>query len=407
MSKVAPGDEAAAENAAVTAAPAENTGIFAENTTYSVLTEVFKMDCAYGCWKMYLCCKNNVPDLIRDAGAGDTVFGYTDQIDAATGGLFYEYAEVCGDACCQLMLWCDAKPGVSYMLENFKSPEDKEARVGDAFIITDGRTSGNRLCGCDKGHWKVVTSDEKVEKKFEINYYRDACGCFKTHYVFAHPKLEKTDPNPVIVASKMLKPPSKNVCVALKECCSCSPYSVKNKIQTPAQQLTVPEAYNENSPHSAESMGGKETSEVSIVTKSSCWMCCGGLRHKPVDIPTWYSIGALEEAKMREKGDIEKLKDQFKDSRMMFQDMSACAKIKQNCTLSGSDVLGIAGFDGLAELAEIAEDAKSAEAGKAGSKVKWTKADDTAVGFEFPTYFTDAQKAGLVLMTMEMNIAFQ
>lgn len=414
MSKVAPGDDTAGDNAEVSK-EVEPLQLFAEESNYSVLTEVFKMDCAYACWKMYLCCKNNGPDFLRDIGVGQQVFAQTDQLDAATGGLFYEYSEVLGDACCQLLLWCDAKPGVSYLLENFKSPDAKEERLGDAYIVTDGRSTGNRLCGCDKGHWKVVTSDEKASQLYQIKYYRDACGCFKTHYVFANPPGENKAEKPVIVASKMLKPPAKNICVSLVECCNCSPYSVKNKIQTPDRQLTVPEAYNENSPHSADSMGGKEMSEVSIVEKNGiCWMCCGGLKHANVDIPTWYSIGALVENKAKEKGEEDKLNSQFKDSRMMFQDISACTKMRKNCSLSGSDIVGIAGLDQLAVLAEVADAAKevaddraAAETTAKGSKVKWVKADDTATGFEFPTYFTTAQKAGLMLMTMEMNISFQ
>jgi hypothetical protein len=226
----------------------------------------------------------------------------------------------------------------------------------------------------------------------------------KTHYVFTYPPKEGD--KPVIVASKMMRPPSQG-CINFAECFSCSPYTIDNKIQTPTQQFTVPEDYNQNSPHSAESMGGKETSEVSIVTKSACFICCGGKRHASVDIPTWYALGALEE---KEGSSVEKLKDQFKDSRMMFQDMSPCAKISANCSLSGSDVLGMAGLDsvaGLADIAEVAGDAADAKAAKDSSTVKWSKADHTATGFEFPSYFSDAQKAGLILMTMEFNIANQ
>jgi hypothetical protein len=409
MSEIATNVELAEANVAGDATKADELskdavtlGIFAEDTNYSVMTEVFKMDCAYATWKMYLCCKRNLPDLLKDAGVGDQVFQYTDQLDAATGGLFYEYGESCADACCQLILWQDAKPGVTYMLENFKSADDKDERVGDAFIVTDGRTSANRLGGCDKGNWAVKTSDKNATTMYDIKYYKDACGCVKTHYVFSYP--QKENEKPVIVASKMLRPPSKGCSGALGECLTCSPYSVKNKIQTPTQQFTVPEDYNQASPHSADSMGGKETSEVSIVSKSSCFTCCGGKSHAPVDIPTWYALGALEEAKEAE----EKLKDTFKDSRMMYQDISACTKIKNNCALSGSDVLGMAGLDGLADLAELGEEAAGAETtGKAGAEIKWSKADETATGFEFPSYFSDAQKAGLVLMTMEMNIAFQ
>jgi hypothetical protein len=379
-------------------------GIFAEDSKYSTLTEVMKIDCAYACWKAYICCKANGPDIAKQVPMVNQGMSYAEQANAASGGLFYEYAEAVGDLCCQLMIWQEAKPGVSFLLENFKDADEKEERIGDAFIVTDGRTSENRLMGCDKGHWAVKTSDQNATTMYDIQYYRDACGCMKTHYVFTYPPKEGD--KPVIVASKMMRPPSQG-CINFAECFSCSPYTIDNKIQTPTQQFTVPEDYNQNSPHSAESMGGKETSEVSIVTKSACFICCGGKRHASVDIPTWYALGALEE---KEGSSVEKLKDQFKDSRMMFQDMSPCAKISANCSLSGSDVLGMAGLDsvaGLADIAEVAGDAADAKAAKDSSTVKWSKADHTATGFEFPSYFSDAQKAGLILMTMEFNIANQ
>jgi len=396
----------------------KQTGVVAEvfplDLKYAKLTQVELADEKFMTWKKFkaftVCC----PYLVRRVGDVESntksILDSLDALDDVTA--ICSCGSMCIDYIAQQMIWGHAKPPMSYLLETY---HEKDGEVAKTYILKDKRSVSERFCKMKLGHWSMYELGNEENLLMKANYRRN-CFKLRTHY-----QMKDKDNN--VLASHLLRKP---ICYCdcscagcMRMCCypfymcanACSSYTPIYSYMTPFEPTQEPPAYTPD----------YKIKEGYRLMGYSCIGLCCGKSHESVEFPTLFGAGKEMPAEAEEAEEGEKKK--LGDNRVLVKDRNPCAKMCMLFSPSFED-LPLDGFGELGELAEMAKeigeevselrddmeeaagdadvDSKNGQGG-----VKWARSKNDTYGIEYPVHFTSAQRLGMVLGALELDVATQ
>ena len=391
--------------------------VFPLDMQYAKLTQVELADDKLMTWKKFkaftICC----PFLVRKVGDIESnTKGYLDIMDSIDDvTACCTCGSMCLDYIAQQMIWGHAKPPMSYLLETY---HEKGGEVAKTYIFKDKRSVSERLCKMKLGHWSMyeLGNDENVIMK--ANYRRN-CFKLRTHY-----QMKDKDNN--VLASHLLRKPlcycDCSCAGCWRMCCApcymcanmCNSYTPIYSYMTPFNPTQEPPAY----------VPDYKIREGFRLMGYSCIGFCCGKSHEKVENPTLF--GAGKEMPPEPEGDKEKddaAEKKLGDNRVLVKDKNPCAKM---CMLFAPNFDDVP-LDGLGEIGELAEMAKEVhdevselrddmeeavgdedvDQKKGQGGVKWARSKNDTYDIEYPRHFTSAQRLGMVLGALELDVATQ
>lgn len=392
--------------------------VFPLDLPYATLTQVEIADDKFMSWKKYKAFTVCFPFFVRKVGDVEAntkgVLDAMDAVDDVTACC--TAGSMCFDYIAQQIIWGHAKPPSSYLLETF---HEKGGDVAKTYIFKDKRSASERMCKMKIGHWSLYELGKDDDLLMKANYRRSCL--VRSHYQM------KDKEDKVLAAHQLRKPMCSCDCsfAGCKRMCCCPCYYMANFCSsyapiatyfTPFEPTTEPPAY----------VPDYKVKEGFRLMGYSCIGLCCGKSHEAVQFPTLFGAGKELPAEAEEpEGDGDTKKKKLGDNRIIVKDKNPCAKMCQLFSPSFED-LPLEGLGEIGEIAAIAQEVAGEaselredmeEAGNEGEEevdkkagqggVKWARSKQDTYGLEYPRHFTSAQRLGMVLSALELDVATQ